>query len=204
MAAIIHNITKRDRYQLPLLLLYNTVITRQHSELLFLIRSVVLTATSSKQNIYAYMNTSRFYFFNSNIQRAHKRTVSSPTKGVKSISIFTRSALFKAERTPWQIPSKSWQLPGCKQKEGSFYLRHVLFSLWSGGPPGLKVTLYHWEKSLRRGGETNLHSPVPIPPALQLTSLLVLWWAEHMHVVTPGEPFSQTSSLCTIGCSAHL
>lgn len=57
------------------------------------------------------------------------------------------------------------------------------------GPPGLKVTLYHWEKSLRWGGETNLHSPVPIPPALHLTSLLVLWWAEHMHVVTPGKLF---------------
>lgn len=31
-------------------------------------------------------------------------------------------------------------------------------------PPGLKVTLYHWEKSLRRGGETNLQSPAVSPP----------------------------------------
>lgn len=58
------------------------------------------------------------------------------------------------------------------------------------GPVGLKVTLYHWEKSLRRGGETNLQSLVPIPPAPQLTSLLVFWRSEHVDVVTERRAFS--------------
>lgn len=40
------------------------------------------------------------------------------------------------------------------------------------GPGGLKVTLYHWEKSLRPDGETNLQNLLPIPPASQLTCFI--------------------------------
>lgn len=98
---------------------------------------------------------------------SHNCGVSSATERRKSISIFTWSSLPRVDRVPWQIPSKSWQLPRREQKEGSFYLRHVLVpSACKHVPPGLKVTLYHWEKSLRWGGETNLHmQPGPRSPS---------------------------------------
>lgn len=44
-----------------------------------------------------------------------------------------------------------------------FKLRYVHVVLRSEGRVGLKVTLYHREKSSRRDGGTNLRSPSPIP-----------------------------------------
>lgn len=99
----------------------------------------------------------------------HNCDISSTTEGRKSISIFTRSWLPRADRVPWQIPSKSWQLPWRKQKGGSFYLRHVLVpsvcrvrpSRTQGYPLSLGEII-----TLRRGNkstEPGPHSPSATP-----------------------------------------
>lgn len=65
-------------------------------------------------------------------------------------------------------------------------------------PLGLKVTLYHWEKSLRRGRETNLHSAAgsASPGATPHLLIAMVMRVKHMHVSNP--IFLQIYSLCTI------
>lgn len=144
------------------------------------------------------------FFFSASF--THNCDISSTTEGRKSISIFTRSWLPRADRVPWQIPSKSWQLPRRKQKGGSFYLRHVLVpsvcrvrpSRTQGYPLSLGEII-----TLRRGNkstEPGPHSPSATPHLFigMVVSEAHACWQPFFIIIL------QTSSLCTIGFSAHL
>lgn len=137
----------------------------------------------------------------------HNCDISWTAEGRKSISIFTRSWLPRAERVPWQIPSKSWQLPRRKQKEGSFYLRHVLVpsacrarpSRTQGYPLSLGeiITPRRGNKSTEAGRQPPSATPhLFIGMVKRSTCLLATF--NFLFI------FLQTSSLCTIGFSAQL
>lgn len=130
----------------------------------------------------------------------------SKTNDKKSISVFIYSSLLRAKRASWQIPSKSGsQDNNCGAgRKGLFLPETCPLHSMELGPGGLKVTLYHWEKSLRPDGETNLQNLLPIPPASQLTcfiGILTIW----VHGCCHGKVrLFQTSSPHTVGYSAHL
>lgn len=92
--------------------------------LIYHLQCIVCSSYYFKPNI-AIGEKDKHFIFEIPASFTHDWDISSTTEGRKSISIFTRSSLPRADRLPWQTPSKSWQLPRRKQKEGSFYLRHV-------------------------------------------------------------------------------
>lgn len=87
-------------------------------------------------------------------------TYSSTIEGMKSISVHNSNEF--ATQNKMFILRRSHDNDCSVGKKTSFY-QTCLLHCAERSPAGLKVTLYHWKKSLRQDRETNLPSRVPFP-----------------------------------------
>lgn len=102
----------------------------------------MLTTTTFKQNIYVCMNTSRFYFFNSNIRRTQMHRFINNQGHEINLNIHAELAV-QSGAYALTDTIKVMTITRVRAERGLILPETCPLQSMERGPPGLKVTLYH-------------------------------------------------------------